>query len=169
MIVIADTSPINYLILIGEQDLLHLLFGGVIIPWQVLQELRVNATPSAVRQWIGQPPAWLLIRKTTKSPDSTLSHLDDGEIEAIQLAEEMRADLLLVDEKAARKEAAKRHLATSGTLGVLDLAAERGLVDFSESLARLKQTSFRFSASVERFFLVRDARRKSTKPETIDS
>ncbi len=164
MIVIADTSPINYLILIGDQDLLHSLFGEVIIPEMVFQELQAHSTPSAVRQWVGRRPDWLSIRKATASPDNTLSHLDDGEIEAIQLAEELSADLLLVDEKAARKEAARRHLATSGTLGVLDLAAERGLVDFSDSLTRLKQTSFRLSASVERFFMERDAKRKSTKP-----
>jgi len=94
-------------------------------------------------------------------PDTTLSHLDEGEREAIQLAVESGADLLLVDEKAARREATSRGLATSGTLGILDRAAEKGLVDFAQALHRLKQTSFYLSSSVEEFFLKRDAQRRA--------
>ena len=97
----------------------------------------------------------------SKTPDRSLSHLDEGEREAIQLAEELGADLILVDDKDARREASKRHLSTSGTLGVLDRAAEKGLIDFSRALERLKQTSFYLSPSVERFFVRRDAERKS--------
>lgn len=52
MIVIADTAPINYLVLIGEQKLLPTLFGQVIIPETVLRELLATATPQAVRQWV---------------------------------------------------------------------------------------------------------------------
>jgi predicted nucleic acid-binding protein len=96
-------------------------------------------------------------------PDMSLSHLDEGEREAIQLAEFLGADLLLVDEKAARKEAAKRHLSTSGTLGILDSAADKGLVDFFQALQRLKQTSFYISAAVEQFFLERNVQRKASK------
>ncbi len=161
MIVIADTSPINYLVLIGEQDLLAALFGRVIIPQAVFGELEAAATPSLVRQWLVNRPQWIELRTTTSAPDPALSHLDEGEREAIQLVEELKADLLLVDERAARREAAKRNLATSGTLGVLDRAAEKGLVDFSLALQKLKQTSFHISSSVERFFRDRDARRKS--------
>ena len=97
----------------------------------------------------------------TRTPDQTLSHLEQGERQAIQLAEELSAELLLVDEKAARREAAKRHLRTTGTLGILDLAAEKGLVDFAQSLQLLKETSFYISSSVETYFLARDAQRKS--------
>jgi predicted nucleic acid-binding protein len=106
------------------------------------------------------PPVWLEITAMTGTPDQTLSHLEQGERQAIQLAEELSAELLLVDEKAARREAAKRNLRTTGTLGILDLAAEKGLVDFAQSLQLLKETSFYVSASVERYFLERDARRK---------
>jgi predicted nucleic acid-binding protein len=162
MIVIADTTPVNYLILIGEQELLPALFGQVIIPDAVFRELQAAVTPQQVQRWITNPPQWLEIRKTKATPDASLSHLDEGEREAIQLAEELAADLLLVDEKAARKEAAKRNLATSGTLGVLDRAAEKGMVDFLQAFQRLKQTSFYISPPVEQFFLQRDAQRKAT-------
>lgn len=161
MIVVADTSPINFLVLIGEQDLLAALFGRVIIPQAVFGELAAAATPSIVRQWLANRPQWIEVRTPTSAPDSALSHLDEGEREAIQLVEELKADLLLVDEKAARRVAAERNLNTSGTLGVLDRAAEKGLVDFSRAFYKLKQTSFYISPSVEDFFLDRDAQRKS--------
>ena len=164
MIVIADTTPINYLLLTGHESLLPRLFGQVLIPEEVLQELRAEATPHAVRQWIQSPPEWLEIRATTAPPDRTLSHLGQGERQAIQLAEELSAELLLVDEKAARREAAKRNLRTTGTLGILDLAADKGLVDFAQAFERLKETSFYISSSVENFFLERDSRRKRKTP-----
>jgi predicted nucleic acid-binding protein len=116
MVVIADTAPLNYLVLIGEQELLPALFGQVIIPEAVLRELQAAATPPAVRQWIASQPLWLATRRTSAVPDASLSHLDEGEREAIQLAEELGADLLLIDERAARREAARRNLATSGWL-----------------------------------------------------
>ena len=164
MIVIADTAPMNYLVLIGEQELLPALFGQVIIPEAVLRELQTAATPRVVQEWIAHQPQWLEIRRATAAPDTSLAYLGEGESQAIQLAEELRADLLLVDEKAARREANKRRLATSGTLGVLDRAAEKGLVDFSQVLRLLKQTSFYLSPLVEQFFLERDRQRKSREP-----
>ena len=164
MIVIADTTPVNYLVLIGEEKLLPALFGQIVIAEAVFRELQATATPAKVQQWIANRPQWLEIRQTSTAPDSTLSHLDEGERQAIQLAEELGADLLLVDEQAARREAARRHLATSGTLGVLDLAADKGLVDFAQALQHLKQSSFYLSVSVEQFFLKRDAQRKPSKP-----
>lgn len=128
MIVVADTSPLNYLVLIGEQELLPTLFGRIVIPEAVFQELRATVTPQTVQKWLAQAPDWLEIRKT-----------------------------------AGTKEAAKRRLSTSGTLGVLDRAAEKGLVDFSKALQRIKQTSFYLSPPVERFFLERDTKRKARK------
>jgi predicted nucleic acid-binding protein len=161
MRVIADTTPINYLVLIGAQELLPALFVDVFIPETVLRELQAPSTPETVRQWITSHPPWLKPIKMASPPDTTFSHLDEGEREAIQLAVESGADLLLVDERAARREATSRGLATSGTLGILDRAAEKGLVDFAQALHRLTQTSFYLSPSVEQFFLERDAQRKA--------
>lgn len=163
MIVVADTTPINYLVLIGEQELLPALFGQVIIPEAVRRECLAVDTPRDVRQWMADPPGWLEIRGAVMNPDATLAHLDAGEREAIQLAEACKADLLLVDEKAARREAAKRHLATSGTLGILDRAAEKRLVDFSLAFGRLKQTSFYMSSTVEQFFVEGERRRIASR------
>ena len=68
--------------------------------------------------------------------------LDLGERAAIALAQTMRADLLLIDEAAGRAEAKRRHLRVTGTLGVLRVGAEQGLVNVPELLERLKATSF---------------------------
>jgi predicted nucleic acid-binding protein len=59
MIVIADTSPICYLILIGQTDLLPRLYGKVIIPVVVRDELAATASPKVIRDWMSQTPAWL--------------------------------------------------------------------------------------------------------------
>lgn len=62
MIVISDTAPLNYLVLIGCQDILHDLFGRVIIPQKVFAELQRIETPAKVRSWVDNRPAWLEIR-----------------------------------------------------------------------------------------------------------
>jgi len=161
MIVIADTSPINYLVLIGKQDILPMLFGQVIMPEAVLRELQAAATPPQVRQWVAHRPPWLEMRPPTPPLETSLSHLDEGEREAIQLAEELKADLLLMDEKAGREEALKRRLPVIGTLGMLERAAEGGMLDFALVLAELKAHKFFVAPALERDFLERDAQRKA--------
>ena len=92
MIVVSDTTPLNYLIQIGQIDLLHRLYGQVIIPTTVATELQHLRAPAPVRAWIGSPPAWLEIRDVDIAEESgTL--LDAGEIAALVLAELLHADL----------------------------------------------------------------------------
>jgi predicted nucleic acid-binding protein len=57
-IVVADTGPINYLILIGHIDVLPILFERVILPSAVRDELMESKAPTAVRDWIAAPPYW---------------------------------------------------------------------------------------------------------------
>ena len=57
MIIISDTTPINYLVLIGEIDVLEKLFGRVIIPQAVFDEFHNPGTPDPVRDWAGSAPA----------------------------------------------------------------------------------------------------------------
>lgn len=61
-LVIADTGPINYLVLIGNIDLLPVLFERVILPSAVKAELTDPDTPPSVRNWIAGPPGWLDVR-----------------------------------------------------------------------------------------------------------
>ena len=154
MIVVADTSPLNYLIQIGCESLLPVLYTRVMIPPAVLAELGDAAAPSAVRQWILHVPEWIEVKRTFSPPDVSLSALDPGEQEAIQLAEEQHADLLLIDERKGRIEATRRGLATTGTLGVLLAAAERGSIDAAAIYRRLiAETNFRSTPELEKSFL----------------
>jgi len=148
MIVIADTGPINYLILIGEIELLATLYGRVAVPPSVCEELGRLRAPEAVRAWIAQPPSWLEILTPTNAPDAGLAHLDAGERDAILLAEELAADQIVIDEIRGRREAQRRGLHFTGTLGVLAAGAEQGLVDLRSAMDRLRQTSFYISAQI---------------------
>jgi predicted nucleic acid-binding protein len=103
MIVIADTSPINYLILIGEVEVLPALYGRVFVPPAVCDELQRVRASEAVRAWIAEPPAWLEVRAPSQSSDAQFSRLDAGERDAILLAEELRAGLLIIDEIRGRR------------------------------------------------------------------
>ncbi len=57
MIVIADTGPLNYLVLIGEIEVLPALYRRVVIPLSVSDELQRPRSPQTVRTWISRPPA----------------------------------------------------------------------------------------------------------------
>ena len=163
MIVVSDTTPLNYLVLAGKQDILPLLFGQVIVPEAVMRELQAAAAPPQVHQWLKSRPSWLVVKQAPTPPDKSLFHLDEGEREAIQLAKELKADLLMIDERAGRDEALQRGLPVIGTLGVLESAAERGFVDFPLILAEMKTHGFFISSALELDFLERDARRKASR------
>jgi predicted nucleic acid-binding protein len=143
MIIVSDTSPLNYLILIDYEDVLPILFGQIIIPAAVLNELQHTRTPEKIKNWIDAKPAWLEVRSVSISPKNKLENLDYGEREAIFLAEELGAEAILIDEKDGRREAAKLGFIIIGTLSVLDRAAQTGLISFAEAIDRLRRTPFR--------------------------
>jgi predicted nucleic acid-binding protein len=68
MIVVADTSPLNYLILMGKADVLPAIYGRVLTPNAVLVELRHPGAPAAVLAWSATPPAWLEIQQVERHP-----------------------------------------------------------------------------------------------------
>lgn len=143
MIVVSDTSPINYLVLIGEIDLLSQLFGQILIPQAVLDELQRDGTPEAVKDWIYSNPNWLEIQNA-KMIDQTIT-LGAGEREAISLAKEINADLVLIDDRKARKAAIERGLNVAGTINILESASKRGLVNLAKAFQKLEQTNFRIA------------------------
>jgi predicted nucleic acid-binding protein len=156
MIVVADTSPLNYLLLIEEIDLLPTLFGTILIPQAVFQELQHPRTSQQVKDWMTHPPAWLELRSVTSVPSAAIMALDPGEREAIQLALELEISTVLIDEATGRKYAEELHLEVRGTLGVLERGARLGLTQFRPALARLEQTNFRISPAVKAAFLKRN-------------
>ena len=143
-LVIADTGPINYLVLIGSIDLLPVLFEKVILPSAVEAVLTDPDAPLPARNWIAHPPAWLDVHETpSREFDKASAELDEGETAAIALAISLGADLVLMDDRKGVIVARGKGLRVTGTLGVLDLAAQRGLVDFAQAAERLKRTTFR--------------------------
>lgn len=128
MIVVCDTSPITNLDAIGQLDLLRQLYGTVVIPEAVFFELTVdpaNPGASAVQtlHWIETKP---VLNQTLVTALRT--SLDEGESEAIALAIEMKATLLLMDERLGRTTAAQLGLQVIGLLGVLLEAKHRGFI-----------------------------------------
>lgn len=147
MIVVSNTSPLNYLVLVELHSLLPDLFSRVLIPPAVERELRAPGAPLAIRKFLASAPQWLAVERPVDM-DPQLQPLDAGEREAIALAVHLSADLVLLDERRGREVARERGLAVSGTLGVIDLADRRGLVRVADALERLKTTNFRVSPRV---------------------
>jgi len=144
MIVIADTSPINYLILIGEVELLHRLYGSVVVPQAVLAELEDEDTPRIVRDWVARRPVWFCLAQPGSTKfDKSLERLGRGEHDAILLAQELRADKIVIDERTGRQMARMRNPEAVGTLGVLEEESERELVDLRGAFEKLQGTNFR--------------------------
>jgi len=143
MIVVADSGPLHYLILLDHTELLRRFYGRVLVPDAVASELSSAAAPPIVRSWIEQPPSWVdVVQVGSEAVQAITDELDIGERSAIALAATLGADLLLIDEAAGRAEARRRNLRVTGTLGVLRAGAEQGLVDVPELIGRLKATSF---------------------------
>lgn len=144
-VVIADTTPLRYLAELELLSILARLFHTVYIPNVVYQELQRSSTPDQVRSQLANPPSWLEIVKDVSTADAGLLSLDAGERAAIALGMAMHADLLLIDERRGTVAAVARGLETTGTLGVLLLAADHGLIDLEVAFTRLKATTFRCS------------------------
>ena len=159
MIVVADASPLIALVNIGHLTVLPTLFGTVTIPQVIVKELSQPNRPQPVRDFIASAPPWLLVRSPASVESIPLLH--DGERAAISLAMELHADLLLIDEAHGRRAAAERHIAIAGTVGILELAADRKLLDLADAFTRLKKTDFWISHDLlDRRLQLRDDRFK---------
>ena len=164
MIVVADTSPLNYLVLIDQIGLLPALYQRVLIPEAVLTELRQAGAPKSVGLWIASPPPWLEVCAVQGVPDQSLLTLDPGERDAILLAMERGVGVVLMDEAEGRREAERHNVRVAGTLAVLEQGAHRGLIELPAAINRLRQTNFRLSANLVQKALDRDANRKNRNP-----
>jgi predicted nucleic acid-binding protein len=162
MTVVSNTSPINYLTLIGLDRLLPALFGRVIIPLAVQEELKSPGAPPQIGEMLRRSGGWLDVVSAPPVSDPILAGLDPGEKEAIGLAVKTKAGLVLLDEARGRRAASEHFgLAVTGTLGILDRAARVGLIDVGDVVARLRKTSFRASPKLYQFLLG-----PATKPAT---
>jgi predicted nucleic acid-binding protein len=163
VIIVADTTPIHYLSLIGEVEILKELFGRVIIPQAVFDELHRDRTPQLVKDWVDSQPAWLEVKLPSLELDDLVKSLGKGEREAIALAIELKADALLLDDKRAKSEARRRNVPVITTLNILEAAAERGWLDLPDTIVRLRQMNFYLPAEdVIEEILERDRLRKES-------
>jgi predicted nucleic acid-binding protein len=142
MTIVADTTPLNYLVLIDEIELLPRVYADVVIPMAVLMELHARGAPARVREWATSPPSWLRVETVDSAflTNMTLD-LDLAEREAIAMACQFHADLLMIHGQAGRREARRWNVAVTGMPGVLRTAACRGLIQFREALDRLQRTN----------------------------
>src|SRR4051812_47848872 len=114
MIVVSDTSPLNYLVLIGHVDVLPILFDRIVAPRAVITELMHSGSPPPVQAWAITPPSWLEI--VQPSMIDPAFRVGAGEAEAISVARDLKSDLLLVDERKASAIAQRLGLRVVGTL-----------------------------------------------------
>ncbi len=127
--------------------LVEQIFHEVLIPIEVELELTNPNAPSEVRQWMEHRPAWLQVGRSLRpSSPSLLRRLDEGEAAAIQLALDLRADFLLMDELLGRQAAAQAGLVVIGVLGILLDSYRRALINNPGSiLSQLLTAGFRVS------------------------
>jgi predicted nucleic acid-binding protein len=151
MRVVTDSGPLHYLALLDELDLLHRLYGGVMIAPAVADELSAPRTPQVVKERIANSAAWIRIEPPRERTDPIFQGtLDAGECETIALATMIHPDLILLDDFAARREARRRRLRVTGTLGILYAAAELNLVAATDVIPRLQATNFYFDEDLVR-------------------
>lgn len=160
-IVVADAGPLHYLILIDCDETLGKLFDQVLVPYAVRDELLHPRAPQKVKDWIVSARPWLEICPVVHP--QPVHGLHKGETEALQLALERRADAVLTDDMAGRAAARRLGIPTIFTIAILELAAEKGLIELPTAIAELKQTSFFVSQEVLDAALERDKERRAKK------
>lgn len=159
ILIVADTGPINYLIQTGYIDLLARIAEKTVLPAAVSAELLHPAAPDSVRAWASTPPAWVEIRAATEL--IKISDLSLADREAITLAKELRASVLLMDDQQARRCAATFGVLTLGTVGLLEAAAARGFVALPVALEKLQATSCFLAEEIIENALKRDVEMRS--------
>ena len=170
MIVIADTTPIITLMKLQRLDLLEKLFDTVIVPNAVYEELVSNSNYLMEAQTVVECP--FLKRREVSDRQSIkilreVVGLDAGESEAIALAEEKHADLLIIDERKGRRVAKQMKLKIIGTIGILLQAFDCKILSQEEILScseRLRDSSIRISDSLFELILDHVKKHMPDKP-----
>lgn len=148
-VVVSNTTPLIALAWLEQLDLLPALFDAVYIPHAVFDELHRN--PEKIGSAELMAASWLRVAAVENglAVEMLANELDSGESEAIVLAHEMRAGLLLMDERRGRRRAAEGGLAIVGTLGILIEARKRGLIGpLLPFLDRLRELPFRMGQTL---------------------
>jgi predicted nucleic acid-binding protein len=159
VIVVSDTTPLNYLVLINAVDVLPKLFQEVYVTTAVLGELMHAKAPETVCRWAQSPPAWLRVEDPLSLLPST-ARLGPGEAAAISLAKERHIATVLIDERRGTNVARREGLFPLPTLAIIELAAERDILPIRSAIEKLQATNIRISRELVAAALDRDAKRK---------
>jgi len=149
-IVVANTSPIIYLSAINKTDLVKKLFGEIFIPDAVKQEILSGGKDTFSFREI-ENKQWIKTKKIENelAKKYLLTDIDDGEAEVIVLAEELKAKIIIMDDRLGRKVARLRGFHVVGTLRLLITAKEKGIITEVKPLVeRLKEVGFWISEDV---------------------
>ena len=145
-VVVADSSCLIGLARIGRLTLLQQVFGEILISPAVFRETvtngkgRAGSAEIAASAWIRTVPV-----KNTAAVLQLSVELGAGESESIVLAEEQRADFLILDDGIARTKATSRQLSVVGTVAVLTLAEKKGVIPGASALVQeLRYAGFWF-------------------------
>ena len=156
-IVVSDAGPLPYLLLIDCAEVLASLFDHVLVPFAVRDEFHPRA-PQKVKNWILQPRSWLEI--TPVAQVQQVRGLHKGETEALQLALERKAAEVLMDDLDGRGAERRLGLSAIFTIAILELTAEKGIVDLLSAVAKLQQTYFFMSQEILLRAFERDRQRR---------
>jgi len=151
MTIVSNTSPISNLAKVGQLNLMQQLYGGIVIPTAVYEELLDKRAGKTVITAV-QAAVWLEIQPVQSQEliNELCSRVNLGEAEAIALAIEVGATRLLIDERRGRQAATNLGLKITGVLGLLLLAKRQNLVTAIKPIMDdlMAQASFRISSQL---------------------
>lgn len=148
--VIVNSTPLIILCGIGKLNILKEMYGEIIIPFAVYKEITVKVDSACVQ--IKTAGEWIHVEQIKDHSDKKMykAKLHDGEVEVMILAQEQKADLVILDDNAAKKTAKYLGLSVTGTLGVLVKAKRKGIIkEVRPLLSEMKQNGFYISNAVE--------------------
>lgn len=149
-IIVLNTSPIIYLSSIGEIGILKKLFGEVLIPEAVKREIISGGKGGLGFKEVNEG-TWIKTKKIKNEAAKKylLTDLDEGEAEVIVLAEEAKADIIIMDDRLGRKLAKVRGYSVIGTLRLLAIAKEKRIItEVKSRIEKLKDVGFWVSKDV---------------------
>lgn len=153
--VIVNSTPLIALCNVGRLEILRTLYTEITIPEAVFAE--VTKKEDSACQIVKKSLDWIRVERILNPSDKKMyqAKLHDGEVEVMILAQEgVRADLVILDDNAAKKTAKYLGLTVTGTLGILLKAKKAGIIPtIAPVLEEIKKNGFYISGTVERMVL----------------
>lgn len=151
MIIVSNTSPISNLAKVGQLDLMQQIYGTILVPTAVYEELLDKRAGETVITAV-QSAVWFEIQPVQNQAlvNELRNQVNVGEAEAIVLAIEAEASRLLIDERLGRQAATNLGLKIIGVLGILLIAKRQNLVTAIKPIMDdlRTQASFRISSQL---------------------